>query len=202
MSDSNSSSKMGRFRNHQQGEVFDEAIETFIRKFWKDGRPALLNFNTHDGRAWINFSGFLGFNIEQKEKSSIFRTNSPRSKTSPSSSKIKRNKDRAEAFREKKRKEAAGANNFSEESNTSCFKLSKTVSPGNTLAEASGTSEVSFANSSSFQNSKNFENDNHDADVTKSDDPQSHLEELFEKQVIEVEEANKVPSTVNQNVEV
>ena len=49
MSDSNSSSKMGRFRNHQQGEVFDEAIETFF-KFWKDGRPALLNFNTHDGR--------------------------------------------------------------------------------------------------------------------------------------------------------
>ena len=199
MSDSNSISKMGRFRNHQKGEVFDEAIETFF-KFWKDGRPALLNFNTHDGRAWINFSGFLGIYNEQKEKSSIYRTKSPRSKASPSPSKIKRNKERAEAFREKKRKEATGPNNFSEESNSSCLKLSKTVSTSNTLADASRTSEVSFANSSSFQNSINSEND--DADVTKSDDTQSYLEELFDKQVIEVEEANDVPSTVNQNVEV
>jgi len=191
---------MGRLRNHQQGEVFDEAIETFF-KFWKDGRPALLNFNTHDGRAWINFSGFLGFYSasEQKEKPSIFRTNAPKSKSSPSPSKIRRNRVRAEAFREKKRKEAAETNHFSEESNSSSFKLSNTVSSSNTLADASVTSEVSFVNPSTVQIDKKSENDNHDADVTKSDKDtmEIHSEDPNEKQTVDAEE---IPSILKPDV--
>ena len=134
---SESYSRMGRFGHHQQGEVVDEAIATFF-KFWKDGRPALLNLNTHGGKAWINFSGFIGFHSEPNVKSSSFHHNLPRQKCSPSPSKIKRNKKRAEAFREKKRSEV-GANNFSE-------KPSKSVSSSNTLADVSDISQNEFDN--------------------------------------------------------
>ena len=134
---------MGGFGHHQQGEVVvDEAIETFF-KFWKDGRPALLNLNTYDGRAWINFSGFLGFCSEPNEKSSSSHNNLRRNKNSPSPSKIKRNRNRAEAYREKKRREAeVNVNNFSEKLNSSSLESFKAVSSSNAIADVSDTGQT------------------------------------------------------------
>ena len=165
---------MGGFGHHQQGEVVvDEAIETFF-KFWKDGRPALLNLNTYDGRAWINFSGFLGFCSEPNEKSSSSHNNLRRNKNSPSPSKIKRNRNRAEAYREKKRREAeVNVNNFSEKLNSSSLESFKAVSSSNALADVldiGRTEKVNnFSeklNSSSLESFKAVSSSNAIADVS------------------------------------
>ena len=130
MRDMNSTSEHQPWKHR---EMIDGALIQLF-KFWENGRPAFLNINTHGGQAWINFSGSLGFHSEheQSRKFSTFQTKSSKSKTSQSPSKIKRNRIRAEAFRERKRREA---NNFSEKTNSSTQFQSATSS--NLVADVS-----------------------------------------------------------------
>ena len=130
MRDMNSTSEHHPWKHREM--INGALIQLF--KFWENGRPAFLNINTHGGQAWINFSGSLGFHSEheQSRKFSTFQTKSSKSKTSQSPSKIKRNRIRAEAFRERKRREA---NNFSEKTNSSTQLQSATSS--NLVADVS-----------------------------------------------------------------
>ena len=184
---SESYSRMGRFGHHQQGEVVDEAIATFF-KFWKDGRPALLNINTHDGRAWINFSGCLGFLSEQNARST-FRACS-RSKNSPSPSKIKRNKKRAEDFREKKRREAT---NFSQ-TNSSNPDTFQNLSPNNILADVSEIvqpSELSLNKSNFLRSASNNNEILEDQNQQVSSTPSKQLSSTNNMAIPVMERGNK-----------
>ena len=131
MCDIYSSSEHRHWKQSQHREMIDDALMQLF-KFWEDGRPAILNINTHGGQAWINFSGSLGFHSDQTRKSTMFQTNSFKNKNSQSPSKIKRNQARAKAFREKK---ARDANNSSEKSVSSSQFQSKSSS--NILADVS-----------------------------------------------------------------
>ena len=145
MCDIYSSSEHRHWKQSQHREMIDDALMQLF-KFWEDGRPAILNINTHGGQAWINFSGSLGFHSDQTRKSTMFQTNSFKNKNSQSPSKIKRNQARAKAFREKK---ARDANNPSEKSVSSSQFQSKSSS--NILADVSEIKLVNKVNNISIK---------------------------------------------------
>ena len=146
------SAKLGHGHNQNLNSVFESTVTEFI-KLWKNGREAALNANCKNGRAWLNLSTYLGY-YGNDESESFFPEETPkRSKSKSSPSKLRRNKERAKIYKEKKRQEANIKSLSHLETNQS---------------KVSSHFEVVDSSSDLLQINKNCENVCHDSTITES----------------------------------
>ena len=144
--------KLGNGHKQNLNSVFESTVTEFI-KLWKNGQEAALNANCKNGRAWLNLSTYLGY-YGHDENESLFPEDVPkRFKTKSSPSKLRRNKERAKIYKEKKRQEATTKSVSHLETNQS---------------KVSSHFGVVDSNSDLLQISKNCENVCHDLTVTES----------------------------------
>ena len=144
--------KLGNGHKQNLNSVFESTVTEFI-KLWKNGQEAALNANCKNGRAWLNLSTYLGYYGHDENESLIPEDIPKRFETKSSPSKLRRNKERAKIYKEKKRQEATTKSVSHLETNQS---------------KVSSHFGVVDSNSDLLQISKNCENVCHDSTVTES----------------------------------
>ena len=153
--------------SHDQHKTIYDTWNEFV-KLWKNGQDAVFNANCKNGRAWLNLSTYLGYNENQNSNENAMEDetfitevtpNPKRSRSSPS--KLRRNKERAAAYREKKRqKSSEKASSGSHFENTDL--LTETLNTNSSHLEA-------VDSSADFQTTKENVNHHDRANETISD---------------------------------